>query len=194
MSTQRLVLIVFAVLVAVLGGSALAQGLIVKKIGFGPFSVDFGTNGGSQSPGPPTVSLAPASTATAAPPREKVIHIDDAPATSPNNVRVLKITALSRNDPPQVNNRVTIHFSLQNVGQEPITLNSRFIGARDPADNNVDFGHENYDKVLAPDEVINIKNSTIVKEQGVWKFWPCYMIGNTYCPDEWRAFQILVER
>lgn len=63
-SPQRNILLVLGIAFAVLLVIALAQGLIVKKIGFGPFSVDFETNGVSQSPGPSTVSLAPAPTAT----------------------------------------------------------------------------------------------------------------------------------
>ena len=57
---------------------------------------------------------------------------------------------------------------------------------------NIDFGHVNYETVLAPNEMIDIKNSIFAIEKGVWKFWPCYMIGDTFYPDKWRAFQIHV--
>lgn len=113
-------------------------------------------------------------------------------AISPNGIRVSGLQAVSRNDPPRVNDRITVHFSLQNVEREPVTLNSTFIGARDPVERNIDFGHENYEKVLAPDEVIDIKSSIFVTERGEWEFWPCYKIRNTFCPNKWRAFRILV--
>ncbi len=127
------------------------------------------------------------------PHREEAIYLDDAMATSPDGIKVSRIRALSQNDPPRVNDRITIHFSLQNVEREPVALKSIFIGARDPAKKNIDFGHINYETVLAPNQMIDIKNSTFVTEGGVWKFWPCYMIGDTFCPDEWRGFRVLVE-
>ena len=124
--------------------------------------------------------------------REENIYANEAEDISPHGIKVLGLRALSLNDPPRVNDRITVQFSLQNVKRDPIALNPIFIGARDPAGKNVDFGRANYEKVLAPDEVIDVKSSIIVTERGVWKFWPCYKTGGTYCPDEWRAFQIFV--
>ncbi|MCA1604002.1 MAG: hypothetical protein LC775_00615 [Acidobacteria bacterium] len=209
MTVQVIALIVGAVfiLIAVIGGNVTVQVLKVPpvpkagRIGSGVVGALFicysvlitlpgvsgpNASGGSGEP--------PAESSSNAPPsgRRDVIHVDEAAVTSPDGIRVEKVTALSQNDPPQVDDRITILFSLRNVGREPVTLNSIFIGARDPIDNNVDFGHENYDTVLAPDQIVNIENSLIVTEKGVWKFWPCYVIGSTYCPDEWRAFQVLV--
>jgi hypothetical protein len=143
-------------------------------------------------PGGPSAEIP--SNASRTPGRDDVIHVDEPAVTSPDGIRLAEITALSQNNPPQVDDRIRILFSLQNVGREPVTLNSIFIGARNPMDNNVDFGHENYDTILVPDHVVQIENSIIVTENGIWKFWPCYTIGRTYCPDEWRAFQVLVKR
>jgi hypothetical protein len=132
------------------------------------------------------------STNVPVPHREENIYVNETEDISPHGIKVLGLRALSLNDPPRVNDRIIVQFSLQNVKRDPIALNPIFIGARDPAGKNVDFGRENYEKVLAPDEVVNIKSSIIVTEGGVWKFWPCYKTGGTYCPDEWRAFQIFV--
>ena len=130
------------------------------------------------------------------PHREEVIHADDAMVISPHGIKVLRIRALSpKNDPPQVNDRITIRFSFENVEREPVALKSIFIGARNPAKKNIDFGHTDYETVLAPGKTIDIESSTFATKKGVWKFWPCYIIGSTFCPDEWRAFPILtVER
>jgi hypothetical protein len=81
---------------------------------------------------------------------------------------------------------------LQNVEREPAALESIFIGARDPAKKNIDFGHVNYETVLAPNEMIDIKNSIFATEKGVWKFWPCYMIGDTFVLTNGAPFKFLL--
>lgn len=121
-------------------------------------------------------------------PREAAIYIDDQVATSPDKIKVFGITATSQHDPPRVNDRITIQFSLQNIGQQPVALESTFIGARDPEKQNKDFSAENRRKILKPSEIANIKGSIAVSKKGVWKFWPCYTIGSGYCPNEWQSF------
>lgn len=125
---------------------------------------------------------------------EATIYTDDLPSVSNDNVRVSGLRATSEHDPPQVNDRITIQFRLgPGVGAvEPVALGYTFIGARNPANANKDFGEGNYEKILTPHKSLLIESSILVTEEGVWSFWPCYAIGNTFCPDEWRAFQVAV--
>jgi hypothetical protein len=113
-------------------------------------------------------------------------------AISPDNIEVSGLRALSRNNPPQINDSVTVQFSLKNVGQQPVTLKTAFIAARNPANENKDFAKEAYNRVLAPGDVVDIRSFIFVTEKGGWQFWPCYGIGNTLCPNEWQIFQITV--
>ena len=123
---------------------------------------------------------------------ETTIYIDNQMAISPDNIEVSGLRALSRNNPPQINDSVTVQFSLKNVGQQPVTLKSTFIAARNPANENKDFAKEAYNRVLAPGDVVDIRSFIFVTEKGGWQFWPCYGIGHTLCPNEWQIFQITV--
>lgn len=120
------------------------------------------------------------------------IYTDDSMAVSPDKIRVSGLRATGQHKPPQVDDYITVNFTLRNDGKQPVTLGSTFVGARDPSKENSDFGEENYDKTLAPGDTLDISDSILVAKKGVWKFWPCYTIGTTYCPDEWRAFQVAV--
>ncbi|MCA1602849.1 MAG: hypothetical protein LC776_14865, partial [Acidobacteria bacterium] len=113
---------------------------------------------------------------------------------SNDNVRVSGLRAISEHNPPQVNDRIKIQFrlGLREGAVEPVVLGYTFTGARNPANANKDFGEGNYEKILTPHESLDIESSILVTEEGVWSFWPCYAIGNTFCPDEWRAFQVAV--
>jgi len=123
---------------------------------------------------------------------ETTIYIDNQMAISPDNIEVSGLRALSRNNPPQINDSVTVQFSLKNVGQQPVTLKTAFIAARNPANENKDFAKEAYNRVLAPGDVVDIRSFIFVTEKGGWQFWPCYGIGHTLCPNEWQIFQITV--
>lgn len=125
-------------------------------------------------------------------PGTATIYADDQVSVSRDNIRVSGLGASSEHNLPRVNDRITIHFTLQNAGQLPVALGYTFIGARNPTGANKDFGEGNNGKVLAPSETVDIKISMLVAEKGVWKFWPCYTIENNFCPDEWRAFQVAI--
>ena len=53
------------------------------------------------------------------PHREEVVYLDDTMVTSPSGIKVSRIRALSQNNPPQVNDRITItfHFRMLNEGR-----------------------------------------------------------------------------
>ncbi|MCA1604682.1 MAG: hypothetical protein LC775_04210 [Acidobacteria bacterium] len=125
---------------------------------------------------------------------ETAIYTDDLPSVSNDNVRVSGLRAISEHNPPQVNDRIKIQFrlGLREGAVEPVVLGYTFTGARNPANANKDFGEGNYEKILTPHESLDIESTILVAEEGVWSFWPCYAIGNTFCPDEWRAFQVAV--
>ncbi len=120
------------------------------------------------------------------------IYTDDSMAVSPDKIRVSGLQAIGQHKPPQVNDYITVKFTLQNDGKQPVTLGPTFVGARDPSRGHSDFGEENYNKTLAPGDTLVISDSILVAKKGVWEFWPCYTIGTAYCPDEWRAFQVAV--
>ena len=142
-------------------------------------------NEGSNAPNKPGGSP-PATTG------ESAIYTDDSIAVSPDRIRVSGLRAISQHKPPRVNDYVTVKFTLRNDGERPVALGYTFIGARDPSRENNDFGEENHNKTLTPGDTLDISDSILVTKKGVWDFWPCYTIGATYCPDEWRAFQVAV--
>ena len=125
-----------------------------------------------------------------------VVHQDAAAYVSPHGIEVSGLVATGRHDPPTVGDRITIQFSLTNIGTSPLTFEQTFVGVRDPEDNNKDFGEENIGAVFEPGSVVNVKQSILVNAAGTWEFWPCYILGidgeETHCPDEWRAFEVLV--
>lgn len=95
-----------------------------------------------------------------------------------------------------VGDRITVSFTIQNVGQEPFLLNGTFVGARDPDDVNRDFGHDNGSYLLEPAESVTTTGSLFVDLPGTWQFSPCYAFVQDgkehYCPVSWYAFSALV--
>lgn len=139
----------------------------------------------------PILSGEPGTPSPTGAPEEILIYADGEISISRDKVRVAGLKAFSQHNPPHVNDRITIKFSLQNDTGQLLTLRTVFAGARDPANENKDFG-EGVDVTLAPSQGIGFKSSIIVTESGVWQFWPCYTIGDIYCPNEWRSFQVAV--
>jgi hypothetical protein len=125
-----------------------------------------------------------------------VIYSDPVTSVSEHEIQVSALLATGERKPTAVGDRVRIEFSLKNVGTNPVTLNSTFIGARSPGSDNKDFGEENVGRVFNPGAVLDISHSIVLDARGTWQFWPCYILRTgeegTFCPDEWRAFQVSV--
>jgi hypothetical protein len=130
------------------------------------------------------------------PPRERGaggIEIDTEPDTTGDNIRITGLAATVRNDPPRVGDTVTVDYTLTNVGGQGIQLDSTFVGARDPADENMDSEDENENRVLGPGETIDAGGRIFLNSAGTWLIFPCYVLpGDRYCPDEWKAFNVIV--
>lgn len=144
--------------------------------------------------------LPPTPPPTPPPITDNIIYSDSEVDTTIHNIKFIQLTATCVNDPPQVNDRITIEFTLQNIDENPIKLSYTFFAARNPFGENKDFGDSNQDKTIQPQEIIKTKASIIVDNKGIWKFGPCYSLGiheindeEILCPSEWRRFQILVK-
>ena len=131
--------------------------------------------------------------------RGVVFYSDDQPDTTIHSLKLLNLIACSSRKTLQVNDMITIQFTLQNVNNKVIQLQETFIAARNPRNENVDFGYSNQNVMIQPQQTILTKANKIVEVAGLWQFWPCYTLeGNsseeTYCPPEWRSFPVNVEK
>lgn len=201
MVTVQVIAFIFGavlILIAIIGGGFTIKELIVPevprkgRIGSGIVGVLFIAYSILAPPAPSSPSadsprLPPAST-----PGTATIYADDQPYTSNDGIEVSSLTATSDHNPPQLNDHITVQFLFRNTGQQPVTLEYIFIGARDPAKTPKDFGEFDANKVLKSGEKTLFRSSILVNKTGIWTFFPCYLIGENYCPDTWRAFQVNV--
>jgi hypothetical protein len=124
------------------------------------------------------------------------IEVDSTPVTSPDGIKLTGLRAVSRRDPdpPLVGDTVTVSYSLTNVGEQPLQLESTFVGARNPADDNINIEDMNEKRVLAPGETVNAQGRILLDSAGTWQLWPCYLLsGERYCPDKWQVISILAK-
>lgn len=92
-----------------------------------------------------------------------------------------------------VGDSVQVAFTLRNAGAEAISLTDAFIGVRTPDDENGDFANADEPIVLQPGETIAVDGSRVFDADGLWTLFPCDQLATgRYCPDGWRAFQVLV--
>jgi hypothetical protein len=118
---------------------------------------------------------------------------DQASYRSEHGIELSGLRAVGQHDPATVGDRITIEFSLENVGTDSLTFEETFVAARSPDDDYKDFGYENEDRVFDPGSVMEIRHSIDVDTAGTWTFWPCYSLTTGDCPDEWEAFGVEVE-
>jgi hypothetical protein len=153
-----------------------------------PASVKLSSASPSDSPSP---------SALPSPQREGVIHDarnrhDD----SPDGLEVSGLIATSAKSHPAVGDSIEVEFTLRNVGSTAVNLDETFVGVRTPSNENGDFGNSNEGAVLKPHQALTINGSRVFDAAGVWKIFPCYALAAAgepkHCPDEWRAFQVLV--
>jgi len=118
---------------------------------------------------------------------------DQASYRSAHGIEFSGLRAIGQHDPATVGDRITIEFSLENVGTDSLTFEETFVAARSPDDGDRDFGYENEGRVFDPGSVVEIRHSIDVDAAGIWRFWPCYSLTIGDCPDEWEAFPVEVE-
>jgi len=129
----------------------------------------------------------------------EIIHIDKEPDVTIHNVKLIEVLVKGSHNPPIMNDRLIIEFTLQNVGNNPIKILGTFVAARNPYRENQDFGYSNQNKTIQPQEIIKTKGYKIVDVPGTWQFGPCYALDvpviheeENLCPSEWRRFPVNV--
>ena len=97
------------------------------------------------------------------------IYSDSDPYTTDDNIELTALAAYSKHDSPKVGDRILVAYSLENTAGQPLTLNCTFVGARNAAWENKDFGEENCSKMLQPGERLKsrLPLSLTVKAFGV---------------------------
>jgi TIR domain len=121
------------------------------------------------------------------------IYVDSTPITSPDDIELTELAAVSSRDPdpPQVGDTVTVSYSLTNVGNQPVRLAVAFVGVRDPSDGNRDIETISEETTLDPGDTITAQGRVLLDAAGTWELWPCYEIGGgNQCPDEWQVFSV----
>jgi hypothetical protein len=128
---------------------------------------------------------------------EVILHsVKPRHAISSQGLRLVSLRATAPRKPPRVRDRITIRYTLANVGEKRFRLISTFVGARDAVKTNKDSDGSNTDVELRPNETLQAKEYIIADTSGRWKMWPCYAFKKNneeaYCPDEWNAFLVEV--
>jgi hypothetical protein len=122
------------------------------------------------------------------------IDVDSSPVTSPEDLQLSGLTAVSRRDPdpPQVGDTVTVRYSLKNVGEQPIQLANTFVGVRDPANSREDTDGVNEGTTLKPGQSVTAQEPVPLDAAGKWQLWPCYALSDgTLCPNKWKVFFVI---
>ena len=121
------------------------------------------------------------------------IEVDSSPATS-DGLRLTGLQVHARNDPPLVNDTLTVTYSLTNVEDEPLELGDTFVGVRNEANDRLDTENGNEGKVLAPGETVTAEGRVLLDSEGKWRVWPCYTLPDgTLCPDFWNVTFVPVQ-
>lgn len=151
----------------------------------------FATGSGPRPSGAAAADSQPASATVAV--GEAVVYADSERDVSDHGIEVSGLRASGEHSKPEAGDRITIRFSLRNVGSSAVAFEETFIAARNAGGDNKDFAHANEGDVLAPGDALEISSSIIPDGRGIWQFFPCYaMRSGSYCPDEWRAFDVSV--
>jgi hypothetical protein len=116
-------------------------------------------------------------------------------AVSRDGLEVSGLLATTDGSEPAVGDSIEVAFTLRNAGTDAVSLTDAFVGVRTPGDENGDFANADEPIVLQPGETIDVGGSRVFDGDGLWTLFPCYQLATgKYCPDEWRAFQVLVQR
>jgi hypothetical protein len=83
-----------------------------------------------------------------------------------------------------VGNTMTVSYDITNVGGAGITLNSLFVGARDAAGTNKDFGHI-FNVIIGAGVTQHFEATYTPQSGGTWTLWPAYNYQGHYGPYQW---------
>jgi hypothetical protein len=120
------------------------------------------------------------------------LDVDTTPDTSEHGLELTDLRA-EADDPLRVDDVLTVRYSLTNVTEEPIELESTFVGARNPANDNINIEDMNEGVVIAPGDTVSAEGRILLDSEGNWRVWPCYLLpGGQYCPDFWKVIYVPV--
>jgi len=126
----------------------------------------------------------------------ETIYQDKQPEIGVHQLKFIELTAKSNHNPPRVNDRIYVEFTLQNVSEKPINLLGTYVAAYDPSGEEKSFAYGNKNMVLKPQEMIKTSGSLIVGIPGIWEIGPHYALGQQWngeeYPGHWKFFQIVV--
>jgi hypothetical protein len=121
------------------------------------------------------------------------IEFDSSPVTSRDGLRLTGLDVHARNDPPLLDDTLTVSYSLTNVRDEPLELVDTFVGVRNDAGDWLDTENENEETVLDPGETVTAERRVILNSAGTWRVWPCYTLpDDRLCPDHWQETFVTV--
>lgn len=166
LTVQGIVFIAGAVfvLIAILGGGFTIRELTVpemsknKRIGSGVIGALFI----AYSLIMPPFSI---STETSDTPGMRLIYApdnDELDASEKDKLQASNLIVAAAHSPPQLNDLITVQFTLRNIGQRPITLEYVYVGANDPthkydADTSRGLGNFDLNETLEPNEEYHLK-------------------------------------
>jgi hypothetical protein len=123
---------------------------------------------------------------------DDVLNVDTRPVTS-NHGLELNDLRTDADAPLRVNDELTVSYTLTNVTDEPIQLESTFVGARNPANVTVNIEDMNEGAVIAPGKTVSAEGEVLLVSEGNWRVWPCYLLPDgQYCPDFWQDINVPV--
>ncbi len=111
---------------------------------------------------------------------------------SQHGLKLINLSAKCIHNPPKVNDSIEVEFALQNINKKSVSVLETFVVGRDPDGKTRDFGHQNQNKVIQPNDMIENKGIIVVDAPGWWKFGPSYEIGKDIYPGEWQRFIVHV--
>lgn len=145
-----------------------------------------------KSPCPPCPQCPPVEGTNGA----KIIYEDTLTERSAHNVEFLRLTAWCVNNPPNVNDKIIVEYTIKNIDNSPIKFVETYVTAYDPDEVEKSFGFSNRNRILQPGEVLKTKGQQILDVSGVWQLGPQYAIGETSedasYPGTWKRFKIEV--
>lgn len=130
------------------------------------------------------------------PPGSVTVYEDNVPDTNSHGIRFLELTAKSVHNPPKVNERIRVEFTLQNAGDKPVDLLGIWVTAYDPSGRQKDFAYQKVNRTILPQERITTSGERTLDAAGTWELGPHYALGKKWdgegYPGHWKRFHLAV--
>jgi hypothetical protein len=127
----------------------------------------------------------------------KIIYKDNKSNTNNHGIKFLQLSARSIHNPPKVNDRIFVDFTIQNANNKSIHLLETYVTTYSPSGEEKSFSFDNKNLILKPHEIAETSGSVIVDVPGIWEMGPHYALGKKWngekYPGHWKRFQISVE-